>query len=154
MQLDRTATVLDIISTQRNNGTLLSALDSFLAQYVAVILYSEMEEKISELIQKKLSEHTNQTIATFLNSNMQGIIKRTSKADIAKFVAMFDSNFKTDFNSMITDVTAARYQNAIQARHDAAHGKGSGVTLSDLELGLRAANEILLALDACFPPTL
>lgn len=151
MPLDRTNTVLEIISTQCPPNTLGPAIDSFLAQYVAVVFYSEMEEKVSEIIQKKLSAHSNTTIAAFLHSSMEGMIKRTPKSDIANLVARFDQSFKDAFNARIPDTTVTRYMNVITARHQTGHGKGASVSLEEIKRGLAAANEILEALDVCIP---
>lgn len=151
MPLDRTHTVLEIIASRFPPRTLDPAIDSFLAQYVAVVLYSEMEEKVSELIQAKLTTHSNSTIAAFLHSNMEKIIRRTPKSDIADLVSQFDKGFKETFNSLISDATATRYMNVINARHQAGHGKGASVALGEIQMGLAAANEILAALDKCFP---
>lgn len=151
MPLNRTNTVLEIIVSQCPPATLGPAIDSFLAQYVAVVLYSEMEEKVSELIKAKLTTHSNSTIAAFLHSNMEKIIRRTPKSDIADLVSQFDMSFKETFNKLIPDATVTRYMNVINARHQAGHGQGASVALVEIQMGLAAANEILDALDKCFP---
>lgn len=149
MSLDRTSAVLELIEAQSTNSPLDSAISSFLAQYLAVILYSEMEEKISEAIRKTLIDYTSVEIAVFIHNHIEKIVSRTPKSDINKLVSKFGEKCKKAFNERVREDIVTEYSNIIQARHQVGHGKGAVISLSEVKRGLMAANIILAALHEC-----
>lgn len=149
MKLDRTAAVLDAVEASIGNGE-VGVTASFLAQYTAIILYAEMEEKIAEIVRVRLEQYSHRVIAGFLTSTMGDVIKRTPKSDIAKLVVRFGDDFRGAFNGMIDDKQVQQYSNVIEARHDVGHRRGSNITLKEVRLGQIAADHILQALHQCF----
>jgi hypothetical protein len=149
MPLTRTRSAFRLIEQDRGEGARDPFIESCLAQYLVVVFYSEMEERISEIISSHLVRFTDTRIGTFLTSNMDNIIRRTSKSDIAKLVGSFDDAFQNNFNQAVTDQTISAYANIIQARHNVGHRQGSPIALSEIPSGLDAADLILDALDTC-----
>lgn len=54
MSLDRTNAILGVVEEAIQSGALPGPTQSFLAQYIAVVLYSEMEEQVLEIVQLHL----------------------------------------------------------------------------------------------------
>lgn len=150
MPLDRTEATLQVIELERETLANNPALESFLAQYATVVFYSEMEERISELITLWLARYSHHMISTFVSSSLKDIIKRTKKAEIVSFAERFGEPFKESFNRCMEEQKVTRYSNVITARHQAGHGRGSNITLAEVRLGLDGANAILDALSQCF----
>ena len=150
MPLSRTRAALTVIEQEIRSRPVDAFIESCLAQYLVVTFYSEMEEKISETVGLHLVRFTSTRIGVFLRSNMDSIIRRTSKSDIAKLVGSFDVDFQNRFNQAVSDKAISAYSNIIQARHGVGHKQGSPITLSEIPLGLDAADLILDALDSCF----
>lgn len=125
-------------------------LQNCLAQYLAVTFYAEMEEQVAEIISNRLREFTSSPIGQFLTSNMEKIIRRTTKSDIAALLANFGPEFKASFNELVSETDVSFYSNVIMARHSVGHRQGSNITLADIERGLSAAQKILEALHKCF----
>ena len=152
MSLDRTDVVLGIVEEAIQNGALPGPTQSFLAQYIAVVFYSEMEEKISEIVKSHLEQFTDESVAVFVTNSMAEIIKRTPKSDISKFTARFGDDFKARFNAAVEGRRVSFYSNVITARHEIGHSRGSNITISEIREGHAAANHILEVLKGCLAP--
>lgn len=150
MTLTRTLTQFSIIDAQVKALEMDTFLQNCLAQYLAVAFYSEMEEQISSIISNRLQEFTTSPIGLFLTSNMENIIRRTAKSDLVALLSNFGPEFKTSFNELVSETDVSFYSNVITARHSVGHKQGSNVTLADIERGLFAAQNILMALHKCF----
>ncbi|MGO7484626.1 HEPN domain-containing protein [Rhizobium ruizarguesonis] len=146
MQLDRTAAILEVIET---SGGESGPTQSFLAQYLAIIFYSEMEEKVAAVVKSHLEKYTHVAVATFVSSSLADLLKRLPKSDIAKLALRFGEDFKEKFNSIVDERQVSLYMNVIQARHQIGHSTGANITLSELKDGCQAANSILRILSKC-----
>lgn len=147
--LDRSKSVLAAMEVMVAAQPDDAALSSFLAQHLAVVLYAEIEETVAKIIQDKLASHMNSELAEFLTVNMAGIIKRTPKSDINSLVKQFGAAVANRFNGELDDRLISFYGNAISARHDVGHRRGSNVTLPEMKTGISAAERILSALRNC-----
>lgn len=152
MSLDRTDAILSIVEEAIRSGALPGPTQSFLAQYIAVVLYSEMEEQVSEIVKLHLEQFTDQAVAAFLTNSMADLIKRIPKSDISKLTARFGDEFKTRFNGSVEERHVSFYSNVISARHEIGHRRGSNITISEVREGHAAANHILDVLKGCLAP--
>jgi len=150
MNLIRTKAAYDLIVQEMDGASHDPFIESCLAQYLAVTFYSEMEERVSEIIASHLRRFTDSRIGQYLVANMDGMIRRTPKSDIAKFVGTLDEEFRTKFNGKISEQQISFYSNIIQARHSIGHRQGSSIDLSEIPIAIQAADTILAALDSCF----
>ena len=149
MHLSRTDTALRLIRGHLN-GAEEGVIASFLAQYLAIVFYAEMEEQVGAKVREHITRCSGRGIGQFIQSNMDGMIKRTPKSDIGKLVGQFGERFKSDFEQRIDDRSVTRYSNVITARHAIGHRQGSNITIGEVEQGLHAGNLILDALQGCF----
>jgi hypothetical protein len=150
MNLIRTKAAYDLIIQELDGASRDQFIESCLAQYLAVTFYSEMEERVSEIIASHLKRFTDSRIGQYLPANMDGMIRRTPKSDIAKLVGTLDGEFRTKFNDQINDQQISFYSNIIQARHSIGHKQGSPIDLSEIPVAIQAADAILAALNSCF----
>jgi hypothetical protein len=139
MNLSRTRAILQAFEAQIAALDLDDFMRNSLAQYLAVIFYSEMEERIADLIGHQLQKYTNTLIGRYLAANMDKIIRRTPKSDIVDLLANFGEQFKLAFNDLISDRDVSIYSNVIAARHGVGHRKGSNVTLLEIKDGIKSA---------------
>ena len=79
MKLERTSAILSEIEAASQTLTEIGAVQNFLAQYAAIALYSEMEEKVAEIVKSRLGLYTHPLIVTFITTSMDDIIRRTPK---------------------------------------------------------------------------
>jgi hypothetical protein len=108
MRLDRTDAILRSVEDEIQSGGLQGPTQSFLAQYIAVVLYAEMEEKVSEIVRSHLEQFTDQATALFLSNSMADLIRRIPKSDIAKLTARFGDEFKSRFNESVEAASPQR----------------------------------------------
>lgn len=149
MRLTRTQAAHNIVAEYVATNKPDKFIENCLTQHLAVVFYSEMEERVAEIIETKLTKFTSGAIGRFLLSNMEGIIRRTRKSDITSLVSMLSDEAKMKFDSGILPNDVSTYSNVITARHNVGHKQGSQVTLVELEQGILAANKILAAVDDC-----
>jgi hypothetical protein len=76
MPLVRTKTTLDLLVQDITTTKPGKLIESCLAQYLAVIFYAEMEERIAEIISRHLTRFTSSRIGQFLTKNMENMISR------------------------------------------------------------------------------
>jgi hypothetical protein len=150
MKLTRTRTSYDLLTQELGASKRDPFVESCLAQYLAVTFYSEMEERVAEIITSHLKKFTDSRIGQYLAANMDGMIRRTPKSNMAKFVGSLDESFRTKFDSQINERQISIYTNIIQARHSIGHKQGSPIDLSEIPVAIDAADAILVALDSCF----
>ena len=150
MPLARTRAAYDLIAQEIAAIRPGKFIESCLAQYLAVIFYAEMEERVAETISMHLKRFTGSRIGQFLTKNMEGMIGRTPKSDIGKLVGQMGDEFKAKFNEEISDRQVTIYSNIIQARHNVGHKHGSDIDISEIAQALDAADRILELLDRCF----
>ena len=150
MKLTRTRAAYDLIRAELDSRPPDKFIESCLVQYLAVVFYSEVEERVSEIISSHLKRFTGSKIGQFLTNNMERIIGRTPKSDIAKLLGVLGDDFKNKFNAEITASEVSFYSNVIQARHQIGHRAGSEINIDEILKGIDAANKILSALDGCF----
>lgn len=150
MRLVRTAAAYQLVDAYVTAAKPDPFIVSCLAQYLAVVLYAEVEERIAEVIEAKLQKFTTTTVGRFLTSNMEKIIRRTRKSDIADLLSNFDAAMQANFNAAVPTNVVTVYSNVITARHNVGHKQGSNITLSDLAAGIAAAEKIIDELDNCF----
>lgn len=124
-------------------------IENCLTQHLAVVFYSEMEERLAEIIELKLTKFTSGALGRFLLSNMEGIIRRTRKSDITSLVLMLNEEAKAKFDMAIHSNDVSVYSNVITARHNIGHKQGAQITLRELDQGIAAAEKILAAVDDC-----
>jgi len=109
-----------------------------------------MEEQVADIISTHLRRFTNSRIGQFLSKNMQNMIGRTPKSDIAKLLGQMGDDFKARFNEQVDERQVAIYSNIIQARHNVGHKHGSSIDISEISVAIDAADRILESLDRCF----
>jgi hypothetical protein len=150
MKLTRTRASYELLIQELGDARRDQFIESCLAQYLAVTFYSEMEERVSEIIVSHLKRFTDSRIGQYLAVNMDSMIRRTPKSNIAKFVGSLDESFRTKFDSQITERQLSIFNNIIQARHNIGHKQGSPIDLSEVPTAIDAADAILVALNRCF----
>ncbi len=150
MHLSRTRAAYNFIRDHVANEKPDRFIESCLAQYLAVIFYAETEERISEIITQHLKRFTDSRIGHFLSANMDNIISRTPKSDIAKILGLMDEGFKSQFNQAVASNDVSFYSNIIRARHNVGHKQGATIDLGEIVQGIDAADKILIAIDKCF----
>lgn len=150
MKLVRTRTAYELIQQDILSNNPDKLIQSCLAQYLAVIFYAEMEERVAEVISSHLKRFTGSRIGQFLTSNMDRMIGRTPKSDMVKLLGLLGEDFRAKFNDQVDDREVTFYSNVIQARHNIGHRHGSDIAFSEILRAIDAADKILAALDSCF----
>jgi hypothetical protein len=131
-------------------------LGVFHAFLVCISFYSEMENKILEIVKNRLQHSGDQKLVNFLMNTQKRIIARLNKSDLAECAALFGEDVRDAFNGAVGPRDVTFYGNLITQRHSIAHSvegqllDWSTATLSllDVEQGLEAAERMLTAFEA------
>lgn len=148
--LERTALVIETsrrhVSAIPNDSADKALISAYLAGIACVIFYSEMEERVRDVLKKRLAVGGDTKLATFLFKTNEGILKRIKKTDIAETVSLFGEEMKGLLNERIAPDKVEKYSNVILKRHNTSHGPGLDVTLMEVEEAMQIAEEMLVLL--------
>lgn len=149
-RLYRTATALEECEAHLEAaGVEGGTIEYFLAQYVAVGLCSEMEQRLIESAEHRVSQSKDDMLASYVGKMLKqkkgwyGL----KKTDISEFLRLFGDSVKDKFNAELDDRKVTQYNNAVEARHSVAHRGGSNLTLSEVRGATDVAEEILGLVD-------
>ncbi|MDP3189210.1 HEPN domain-containing protein [Limnobacter sp.] len=144
--LARTLTARDDCSlhlkTTSSNG---SAVESYLIQHLLVVLCSDVENAIINIVQSRIGKTNDVQVISFSSNLSKKLIRSIKKPDLADLLGYFDNSLKTIFNEKVNEKAATLFGNAVRDRHLVAHSTGSQMTLPDFNGAIDATIEILTA---------
>lgn len=121
-----------------------SDIETFLSQYVVVLLCAEVQQSIYEIVEK-LSSTFDIDIQNYLNNSSRKLLRSIRKDELANFISLFGTDKKKLFNSQLNDSEITYYNNAVEQRHRVAHSLNPKVTLLDVKYAYEAAGKMLTA---------
>jgi len=144
LKLERTELALEqvkahLLSTDTHNPQ----IENYLAQYLTVTFYSEMERKVKDVYGQRIARNADERVRYFAESSADSWSRLVPKSDIAKLAQCFGDECKNRFNEALEDREVTIYSNVIGNRHDASHGLGGTITVQQIEDALAAASNIL-----------
>lgn len=122
-------------------------VENYLAQYLAVAFYSEMEERVKAVYQDRIQGSGDVRIANFILKTQDAMLGRVRKSDIKEMAKCFGDDCRDRFNAALSEELVQKYQNVILNRHETSHTTGSSVTIDDVKVAVEAAETILDALN-------
>lgn len=120
-----------------------SPIEYFLSQFLVVALCAEMEERLDECVKERGRDGSDSRLAQYVSSTAKASRRGVKKKEISALLGLFGSDVKEAFNCRMDDAQVTKYNNLVAARHYAAHGEGSNVTLGEVREVLEIADEIL-----------
>jgi hypothetical protein len=121
-------------------------ISSYFAQIAAVTFFSEMEEKLKEVVKQRFVHGGDEKLAHFLAKTNEKLLSRMKRRDISETVALFGEQCKIDFQSRFPANELEIYSNVIRDRHETSHSAGSDVTLSEVRQALAVGEAVLVAI--------
>lgn len=131
-----------------SSGGFGTEIESYLTQYLLVVLCADVQQEIYGLSESRASVVGDDAISAYVVATAKRVLRSVGKEEIGKFVGMFGVGPKSKLNSMVDDSRVTIYNNAVSNRHDVAHQQGAQLTFGELKNAVSAAEEILLAVDA------
>lgn len=141
--LIRTRLALEDIKEFVDEKAVEPAILSYMAQYVVVCFYSEMESRISEILKTRMQTADDPKLTQFLQNCSSRVIRTIRKNEIAEVLKFFGNDIVQEFDGIISESEITFYSNAINGRHSVAHGGGATVTIQDMEKAVDAGDKIL-----------
>jgi hypothetical protein len=114
---------------------------AYLTQYLLILIYSEWEKKIKEIVSKRADRASDAHLSTFVKSAIDRVDIRTS--DLRGLLGRFGGDYKEAFSKNVAPETEQAYQDIIDNRHNVAHGRVQNMTLSDLQRQFRESLKVL-----------
>jgi hypothetical protein len=127
------------------SGAFGTEIESYLTQYLVVILCADIQQEIYQLSERRAQIANDADITGYVSISARKILRSVGKGEIAKFVGMFGANQQKTLNASVNEVDVAKYNNAVTERHDVAHNNGSQITFRELKDAVEAAERILIA---------
>lgn len=120
-------------------------IESFLTQYLLVILCSDVQQEMYKLSEERAVAGADSGVSSFVSSAARRILRSVCKGDIAKYVGMFGNDCKDRLNSQLSDAEVTIYNNAVDDRHDVAHKNGALISFGELKNAVLVAEKLLRA---------
>ena len=127
-------------------GCLGSEIESYLTQYLLVVLCADIQQEIYKLAEARAALAADVVIQSYVGSTTRRVLRSVKKEDLSKFVALFGAGKKEQLNAVLDDVDVTIFNNAVSNRHDVAHSAGSQITLLELKKALFISEKILAAI--------
>lgn len=127
-------------------------IESYLTQYLLVVLCADMQQEIYMLSERRASSAADNGLSSFVASSSRKILRSIGKSDIANYVGLFGAECKDRLNSQLTDAEVTIYNNAVSRRHEVAHNLGTQITFTEFKEAVRIAEKILGAADDSLNP--
>lgn len=122
-------------------------IESYLTQYLLVVLCAEIQQEIYKLTESRASIVKDDAVSAYVAATARKVLRSVGKDEIAKFVGNFGPTFKSKLNSLIEDSDVTIFNNAINNRHDIAHKQGTQITFRELKNAVAVAQKILKAVE-------
>lgn len=139
------AAVADCERHLASSGAAGTEIESYLTQYLLIVLCAEVQQEIYRLTENRASLTNDPAISSFVNASTRRVLRSVGKKEIATFVEMFGSGCKSKLNSRIDDSEVTVYNNAVGSRHDVAHNFGSQISFRELKEAVVIAEKLLEA---------
>jgi len=120
------------------------AIESYLAQYLLVLICATFEEKIESLIIERAGRSGDTELKSFVRSAVDQIFRNPKTSDIGGILNRFSTAYKDAFREEIKSNLQAEtsFNNIITNRHKIAHSSGSNMTFAELVESYEEAHTI------------
>lgn len=145
MFLTRTAFAYEEITGHLARAGRNPLVEVYLVQYLLVCFYSEVEERLKEIITARLAKIEDRKVAAFIFKSNEAMIKRVKKAEINELLGKFDCGEGDIISQVLGDMNLQPYFDAITNRHKVSHDQGASMTLDYFGQALPCAEAILEA---------
>jgi hypothetical protein len=139
------AAVQDCEEHLRTSGASGTEIESYLTQYLLIVLSADIQQEIYRLSEERTAAATDDGLSSFVGASARKILRSIGKPEIAKYLGMFGADCKNKLNSQLTDSEVAVYTNAVSGRHEVAHNQGVLISFAEFKSALSAAEKILAA---------
>ena len=147
MRLVRTSFSFDEIKSFLMKTGNIPLIESYLVQYLLVAFYSEVEEKIKEIISNRILNIQDRKVASFILTTHDAMLRRVKKSDINDVLKKFNCGEGDIISNLLGDNNIQAYFDAITNRHLVSHQSGTNMTLSRFHEALTSAEMILNAVE-------
>src|ERR1017187_5747222 len=99
------------------SGALGTEIESYLTQYLLVVLCADIQQEIYKLSEKRALLAKDTGLLSYVCSSAPLVLRSVGKGDIAKFVGYFGSETKDKLNSLLGAADVTVFNNAVESRH-------------------------------------
>ncbi len=133
------------VDSTNSRGT---EIEAFLSRYLQVRMCAAFEEKIEEIVIRRLSAGGDSYVQAFAKSALDAVFRSVKVAEIAGLMNRFGPDYKDKFKSRVSGTRAETFfNNIVLGRHAAAHSRGTNVTLRELVEFYEEGHTVLDAVD-------
>lgn len=102
-------------------------IKSHLARYLCVLTSGYIEEALKIIVQEYVASRASRNISNYVNSSYRSITNLKCEK-IGAFLNSFDSAWKEEFESCLSEEEKAAIDSVVANRHLIAHGSNVGVS--------------------------
>lgn len=120
-------------------------IESFLVQYLLVVICREYENTIEALVEKRAGRAGDRHLTRFVKSATDNIFRSVKINEISGFLGRFGDDYKTKFNDFVqnnSDVHAS-FDNIVLNRHAITHRGMVQMTFNELSKSFDKSKRLL-----------
>ena len=127
----------------------VSAIESYLMQYLLTLLCSEIQERLRERAVSHFGKDGDARMGRFIeNTSTSHLMRGVRISSLSGFLGNFGSDIKDAFQEGLDDRDISLYSNVVRERINVAHGSGGQVTLRELEAALPVCQRVIEQFEA------
>lgn len=143
MRLVRTSFAYENVLEHLREGERSPLIEIYLVQFLLVAFYSELEEKVKQIIADRIELIDDHKVAGFIFKNQESIFKRVKKSDINTVLQNFKCGDGDVLQAHLGEMNLQPYHDAITNRHLVSHDDGASMTIGEFANVLPCAEAIL-----------
>lgn len=108
-----------------------------------MIMCAEIQQDIYKVVENRANLSGDPMLTNFTIYSSKKILRSVKKSELAGFVGGFGSEAKQFLNDNVDERDVSIYNNAVDNRHNVAHGPGSRTTFRELEEAIEIAKKLI-----------
>ena len=147
MRMVRTTFALEEIRAYVGIASGNPLIESYFVQFLLVSFYSECEEVLSSIMERRLNVIEDIKVSSFISKTNDAMFRRVKKAEINDILKKFNCGTGDIISQYVGSLNLQPYFDAITNRHLVAHSEGVTMTLSSFADALPCAEAIFDAVE-------
>lgn len=139
MRTDRIDETLEVCQIHLDSlGYFNARIDNLLACSGLIIIYSEFEKTVEDILLEKGAMIDDSSIRNFAESYLRTLNRRISSGALCEILKKFGEKYESDFRDKLKESvererSETAYNNIVTNRNNAAHSTGSNVSFGDVK---------------------
>jgi hypothetical protein len=131
-EIDHLRKRLDAVFSRVSKATADLELLSDLARYLCVLVAGFLEQAVIEIALEHTRTHSQISVQRYVEGRLRRFTSANAK-NVIELLGSFDPAWRADLETFIVDQSKDAIDSVVALRHQVAHGKSTGVTITSVQ---------------------